>query len=146
MNFDLVFAVIAFIRASAVGAALGGRIYPAAQIPPNALFPRCYIALRQSQNYYSFNKRDGGVDRHQTVDILFAQTVAVSPTAFKDIEGWDKATRALVEWNIHRYSVPPVPDLTSFQRVADYPTSNQVDDLNTYVMGGGTYDAFYQEG
>lgn len=140
MNYDLVAAIIVLIRASATGTAVGGRIYQGSQVPPNVPFPRCYVNLRRSPNYVQYNRADGGIDRTQVLEILFAQTTANDASPFRSIESWDKAVRTLLNYNVI------APNLISFRRVADSPTSQQADDLNTYLTGGGLYEAMFQEG
>jgi hypothetical protein len=149
MNEELREAVIAIIRASSVGAGVGGRIYKADQVPPTTIingvssptpFPRCYVALRRSPNYVQYNRADQGIDRIQLFEVLFAQTTAASPTADKDIEGWDKATKALLHYGVS------CTNLIFARRIGDSPATQQSDDLNSYLVGGGMYEAHFQEG
>jgi hypothetical protein len=149
MNEALREAVIALIRGSAIGTAVGGRIYKANQVPSTVIvnglsvvtpFPRCYVALRRSPNYVRYNRMDGGIDRIQLFEVLFAQTTAMSATADKDIEGWDAATKTLLDYNVS------CPNLIFVRRIGDSPATEQADDLNAYLMGGGMYEAHYQEG
>jgi hypothetical protein len=149
MNEEMREAVIAIIRTSAIGTAVGGRIYKADQVPPTTIvggvsiptpFPRCYVALRRSPNYVQYNRADGGIDRTVYFEVLFAQTTAVSATADKDIEGWDKQAKLLLHYGVS------CPTLVYARRIGDSPATQQADDLNTYLVGGGMYEAFFQEG
>jgi hypothetical protein len=144
MNDELVRSILAILRAdndptAGLNAAMGGRFYPSAQVPANAPFPRNYIELRRSPNYTRWNRSDGAIDREQPVAILWATNTAVSATAFFDIQRWDRRARGLLEYNVH------APNLVYFIRSGDIEPSMQSDDLNTYVMGGGLYTAYFQE-
>jgi hypothetical protein len=148
MNEELRDAVIALIRASAIGTAVGGRIYKADQVPPTTIvngsavptpFPRCYVALRRSPNWVRYNRADRGIDRVQLFEVLYAQTTTVSATADKDIEGWDKATKSLLDFGV------ACTNLIFVWRIGDSPATQQADDLTSYLMGGGMYEAHFQE-
>jgi hypothetical protein len=145
VNDELVRNIIAILRADTdptvgVSTAVGGRHYPSAQVPANAPFPRNYIELRRSANYTRWNRSDGAIDRHQQVAVLWATNTATSATAFFDIQRWDRRSRLLLEFSIR------ATGLVYFMRIADIEPTMQSDDLNTYVMGGGLYDAYFQEG
>jgi hypothetical protein len=149
MNEEMREAVIAVIRGSAIGTGVGGRIYKADQVPSTVQvngqsvptpFPRCYVALRRSPNWTQYNRADGGIDRIQYFEVLFAQTTAVSPTADKDIEGWDKAAFALLHYGVS------CPNLVYVRRIGESPAAQQSDDLNSYLVGGGIYEALFQQG
>jgi hypothetical protein len=152
MNDELVRSIIALMRADilpflhtdgilypGLNAAVGGRFYPSSQVPPNAPFPRNYIELRRPARYTRWNRSDGAIDREQPVAILWATNTATSATAFYDIQRWDRRARSLLEYNVR------AAGLVYFMRVGDVESSMQSDDLNTYVMGGGLYTAYFQE-
>lgn len=147
MNDELVKAIIALMRtdtdpAAGLNSAVGvsGRFYPSPQVPANAPFPRNYVELRRPPNYTRWNRSDGAVDRYQPVAILWATNTATSPTAFFDIERWDRRARQILEYNVR------ATNLVWFMRMGDVEITTQSDDLNTYVMGGGLYEAYFQEG
>jgi hypothetical protein len=142
MNEALIQAVIKCIRDDVLGtgvaAALGGRIYDRSQVPPEAAFPRCYVGPRRGSRYNRPTASEGP-DRYIPFEILFATTTQRSPTAARDIGVWDLAIVPLVQ----QYII--LPNLVSFFRIDDEETRPQADQRNTFLVGGGVYEAYVQE-
>lgn len=137
-------AIVAAILASPINAIIGGRIYPSTDVPPDAAFPRAYIAYRRPPNYSRFPIPDGGIDRKVIFDFLFASRKQDTAQLTHMIEVWDAQARPYIE----AITIAPVagqPRLVYVMRVNDGMPIPQSDDRNTYVVGGGQYESYFQE-
>jgi hypothetical protein len=144
----LVRATIVLMRADTdptlgINTKVGGRIYDISAVPANVAFPRAYIRIRRPPESVRWNRSDGGVDKHIPVEVLFASTTTASPTAAFDIMDLDARARVILEYNVTKEMVP---GLVWFRRTGDVENQPQANDLTTYVMGGGRYEAYIQEG
>lgn len=139
MNDALTAALVAALLASPIGTAVGGRIYPASDVPPNVPFPRCYIAFRRPPPYRNSNRTERSRDRTVVFDLLFASRTQDTPQLAHTLNLLDIQAEPYV-------TAITCPNLVYVMRVNDVVQVPQSDDRNTYVVGGGQYEALMQEG
>jgi hypothetical protein len=135
MDDDVVRAIITQLRTiTGITALVGTRIYPAAQVPPDAPFPRGYVGQAAGgTDQWS----DGGQydTRLPWFSVEWVTRTIESPTANKDVQTLDALANTALRGTIS------LPNLTYLRRYRTLRPEVQDNDNVEYISGGGLWIA-----